>query len=287
MPALACLNGDFFPPEEARVSIWDRGFLFGDAVYDVWRIYGGRLWLDDAHLGRLRRSLREIQIEGVDLGAMHARMHETIGRSAIAEGIIYVQVTRGVALRRHAFPRPPVPPTELIVVLPYNDEATAVLRETGVSVVSHADLRWRRCDIKSVNLLGNVLANEAAHTVGAYEAVLINEAGLVTEATHSSLLWVRDGMLFGSPEGREILPGTTRHQMLALAEACDLSFQEARVFLDELKAMDEVILAGTTIEVMPVTRIDDHAVASGRPGPVARRLQAAFRHSLDRWMASS
>lgn len=284
MPALACLNGEWSAPEDARVSIWDRGFLFGDAVYDVWRIYRGRLWLDDAHLERLRRSLHEIEIQGVDLVALHGRMREAIERSGLDEAILYVQITRGVALRKHAFPRPPVTPTELIVVLPYDDAPTAVLRQAGVSVISRPDTRWKRCDIKSVNLLANVLANEAAHAAGAYEAVLVDRDGFVTEATHSSLLWVREGALHGSPEGNEILPGTTRQHMRSLALDCGLHFHETRVTLDELKAMDEVILAGTTIEVMPVTRIDDEAIAHAKPGPVAARLQASFRNTLDLWL---
>lgn len=280
MLALACLNGEILDPDQARVSIWDRGFMFGDAVYDVWRIYDGRLWLDSAHLERLRRSLHEVAIEGVDLRALHDRMRETIRRSEIMEGIIYVQVSRGVAPRRHAFPRPPVPATELIVVLPYDDSATAQLREVGVSVVSHADLRWKRCDIKSVNLLGNVLANEAATASGAYEAVLVDEVGMVTEATHSSLLWVDDGVLHGSPEGQEILPGTTRHQMLELARTIDVSYRDARVTLESLKSMSEVMLAGTTIEVMPVVRIDDTAIGNGKPGAIVRRMQTAFRAAI-------
>jgi D-alanine transaminase len=285
MPALACLNGTFTDPDEARVPIWDRGFLFGDGVYDVWRIYNRKLWLDDSHLNRLRRSLREIAIEGVDVPALHARMHETIERAAIHEAVIYVQITRGVALRKHAFPRPPATPTELIVVLPYDDEPTALLREAGISVVSHADLRWKRCDIKSVNLLANVLANEAAHAEGAYEAILVDGRGQVTEATHSSLLWVHEGALYGSPEGPEILPGTTRHLICELAQACELPFHEAEISLEALKSMDEVLLSGTTIEVMPVIRIDTQAVANDKPGPVTRALQAAFRARLTRWLA--
>jgi D-alanine transaminase len=286
MPSLACLNGEFLPPDAARVPIWDRGFLFGDAVYEVCRVAGGRSWLEREHLERLRRSLAEIRIEGVDLAALADRMRATIQRSGIAEGTIYVQITRGVAARRHAFPRPPVPPTELIVVQPYDDAPTAALRESGVAAISHPDLRWARRDIKSTNLLANVLANEAAHASGAAEAILVDGDGFVTEATHSSVLWVRGGAVEGSPEGPGILPGTTRGLIRRLVAEEDLAFREACVTLDELKAADEVFLAATTSEVLPVVRVDGTAIGAGRPGPVAQRLGAAFREAMDRWRAS-
>src|SRR6185312_10063425 len=138
-----------------------------------------------------------------------ARIHRTISASEIEEGTAYVHITRGVAPRAHAFPDPPVPLTELIVIRSYNDAPMVQMREKGVSAISRPDLRWKRCDVKSTNLLANVLANEAAHRHDAFEAVLVDD-GLVTEATHSSLLWVRDGRLEATPEGPEILPGTTR-----------------------------------------------------------------------------
>lgn len=285
MPSLACLDGAILPPEEARVPVTDRGFLFGDAVYEVCRIYQGRCWLEDEHMARLRRSLREMRIGPVDFDRLGRRMHDTISRSGVEEGTVYVQITRGVAPRRHAFPEPPVEPTELILVQPYDDAPTAALRESGVAVISHPDWRWRRCDVKSTNLLGNVLANQAAQEAGAYEAVLVEPDGTVTEATHSSLLWVRDGRLEATPEGPGILPGTTRQAMLRLAREEGLTFAGATVALADLLAADEVLLAGTTIEVLPVTSIDGQSVSHGRPGPVTRRLQAAFRRSVELWLA--
>jgi D-alanine transaminase len=285
MQSLACLNGELMPADAARVSIWDRGFLFGDAVYEVFRLYEGRGWIKDDHVARLERSLREMRIVGVDMRRMSERIHRAISESGIKDGTVYIQVTRGVAPRRHAFPDVSIPPTELIVVVPYDDTDTATLRETGVAVVSHPDLRWKRCDVKSTNLLGNVLANEAAHRAGAYEAILVDEQGNVTEATHSSLLWVRGGRLEGTAEGPEILPGTTRHFMLQLAADEQIAFAPASIRLDELVAADEVLMAGTTIEVLPVVRIDDWLVNEGRPGPLTRRLQAAFRNAVERWLA--
>src|SRR5262249_33778782 len=159
--------------DQARVPVWDRGFLFGDSVYEVFRMYRGRCWLEAEHLARLRRSLRELEFPPYDLDGLLGRIKRTIAESAIQEGTVYVQITRGVAPRMHAFPDPPVPPTELIVVRAYDDAPTARLRESGVRAISHSDLRWKRCDIKTTNLLGNVLANEKAHRAGCYEAILV------------------------------------------------------------------------------------------------------------------
>jgi D-alanine transaminase len=281
---LACLNGDTMPADEARVPIWDRGFLFGDAVYEVYRLYQGRCWLEDEHTARLRRSLCELDFPAIDLGRLRRRIADTIAASEVDEGTVYVQITRGVAPRAHAFPAPGTQPTELIVVKPYDDTPTARLRETGASLLSYPDLRWKRCDIKTVNLLGNVMACEAAKRSGALEAVLIDADGRVTESTHSSLLWVRDGTLEGTPEGHEILPGTTRAFAVGLARAIGVPFREATVTLNELEQADEVLLSGTTIEIMPVTRVDDREVGGGAPGPITRRLQRAFRETLQLWL---
>ena len=161
-------------------------------------------------------------------------------------------------------------PTELIVVRPYDDGPTARLRETGVKVISHPDLRWKRCDIKSTNLLANCLATEAARRAGGYEAILVDSAGFVTEATHTSVLWVRQGRLEGTPEGNEILPGMTRQLILRLVKSLEIPFVGTHVTLPELKAADELILVGTTTEVVPIVQIDEDRVASGQPGTVAR-----------------
>lgn len=280
MEDLACLNGEIMPAAQAMVPIWDRGFLFGDSVYEVYRLYGGRCWLEAAHTERLRRSLRELEFPEVDLDRLDDRVRRTIAASGVLEGTVYVQLTRGVAPRLHAFPRPPAAPTEVIVVRPYDDSGTARLRETGVDVISHPDLRWGRCDVKSTNLLANVLANEEAHRRGCYEAVLVDEAGVVTEATHSSVLWVRQGRLGGTPEGPIILPGTTRGMVLRLARDLGIPFEPGRISLVDLLECDEVLLVGTTIEVLPIRKIDDRPIGDGSAGPTARRLQAAFRRAI-------
>jgi D-alanine transaminase len=287
MEILACLNGETMPIEQARVPVWDRGFLFGDAVYDAFRMYSGRCWLRSEHLARLRRGLRELEFAELDFGRLIERMDRTISLSKIREGTVYVQVTRGVAPRAHAFPDPPVPPTELIIVRPYDDQPAAQLREAGARMISRADLRWKRCDIKSTNLLANVLASEAARRAGCQEAVLVDDEGFVTEATHSSLLWVTEGRLEGTPEGHEILPGTTRGLIVRLVKQMELSFTGARVTLEALKAAQEVILVGTTIEVLPVIEIDSQPIGAGTPGPVARRMGKLYRQEVERWLAGT
>ncbi len=217
MEVLACLNGEIMPVEQARVPVWDRGFLFGDSVYEVWRMYRGRCWLEPEHLARLRRSLKELEFPPVDLERLMDRLHrhDRQERGPGRDRLCPNHPRRRA--RAHAFPDPPVPPTELIMVRPYDDGPTARLREAGAAMISHPDLRWKRCDVKSTNLLGNVLAMEAARRAGCQEAVLLDADGLVTEATHSSLIWVRDGRLEGTPEGHEILPGMTRQHILRLA----------------------------------------------------------------------
>ncbi len=285
MESLACLNGEIMAVADAKVPVWDRGFLFGDSIYEVFRLYEGCCWLEDEHMARLRRSLIEMQFPAVDLIGLMERIHRTISRSGIQDGTAYIQITRGVAPRLHAFPDPPAPPTELIVIRTYDDGPTARLRETGVAMLSQPDLRWKRCDVKSTNLLANVIANEAAHRAGCYEAVLVDENGQVTEATHSSVVWVRGGRLEGTPEGPPILPGTTRSMSRRLADQIGVPFVPGRITLQELKDADEVMLLGTTIEVLPVVKIDDQLVSDGTPGPLARRLQDAHRTAVESWLA--
>jgi D-alanine transaminase len=283
---LACLDGELMPADQAKVPIWDRGFLFGDSVYEVLRLYSGRMWLEDAHFLRLRRSLGALEMPAVDLDDLKDRVHRTIRASNVSEGTVYIQITRGVAPRTHAFPAPPVPPTQLIVVRPYDDGPTAQMRDQGVALISLPDQRWGRCDVKSTNLLANVLANEAAHRAGAYEAVLISDDGLVSEATHSSVLWVRDNRLGGTPEGPAILPGTTRGHILKLAALEGIPFAPGRISLTELATASEILLVGTTIEVLPVIALDGAPIGDGQPGPIARRLQQANQASVRAWLSS-
>jgi D-alanine transaminase len=284
MQTIACLNGELMPADEAKVPIWDRGFLFGDSIYEVLRLYEGRLWLESAHFNRLVRSLNEMWFPPLDLETLKTRIDRTIRVSEIKEGMLYIQITRGVAPRRHIFPPIGTPPTELIIARSYDDSETAQFRRTGFHALSWNDWRWGRCDVKSTNLLANVLACEAAHREGCQEAVLVNEQGYVTEGTHSSLLWVRNGRIEGTPDGPPILPGTSRHFFQELAAGQGLSLTGANITLDELKSCEEVFMTGTTIEVMPVVKIDDIEISHGKPGPITIRLQRAFQAAVREWL---
>jgi len=281
MPAaLANLNGQTMPLEDVKVSALDRGFLFGDAVYEVLRVYRGKPWMEREHFDRLARSLASIRIAGVDVDRLRRRTHETIAAGGFGECIVYLQVTRGAAFpRKHAFPKNAVP-LELLWVEEYDDTKTAELRQRGAGVVTHPDMRWHRCDIKSTNLLANVLANQAAAEAGAAEAILYLPDGTLTEASHSSFFWVAQGNLCTTPHDANILPGITRTVVLRLCQRADVRVRECYLKRDELAGIDELFLTGTTPEVLPVTRIDAKPLGGGAPSPVTRRLQSAHAEVL-------
>jgi D-alanine transaminase len=287
MPALANLNGQLLPLEDVKVPALDRGFLFGDAVYEVVRIYRGRPYLEEEHFQRLARSLESIRIEGVDLARLRRRVHETIAAGKFAEAMFYIQITRGAIYpRKHAFPKQATS-LELIWVEEYDDRATAQQRQAGVSVITHPDLRWQRCGIKSTNLLANVLANQAAHEAGGCEALLYLPDGTFTEASHSSFFWVEHGAVCTTPGKDNILPGITRSLVLRLAARAKVNVRECHLRRDDLHRLDELFLTGTTSEVLPVIKIDDQLVGAGQPGPVTRKLQAAYAETLAEFLASA
>jgi D-alanine transaminase len=275
MPSLACLNGRILPAAEARISPLDRGFLFGDAVYEVMRVYAGRPFLFDEHLHRLGSSLRALKIEGVDLQPLKERSLATLKQAGFAEATIYIQVTRGATATRSHTLTPDLVPLEFILVEEYRDHH-AEMRRAGCRAITHPDIRWDRCDIKSTNLLGNVLAAQAAKEKDAYEAILYLPDGTLTEGSRTSLFAVVQGTLRTSPTGHEILPGITRTLALRLAGRLNVPIEEQPVQLRELSAVSELFLTGTTSEVMPIVQVDGRSVGDGKPGPVTLKLQAAF-----------
>jgi D-alanine transaminase len=275
---LANLDGRLLPLAEARVSALDRGFLFGDGVYEVLRVYFGQPWLEDAHFWRLERSLREIRIGGIDLDRLRRRMRETIAAGPFDEAIVYLQITRGSAPRAHVFPAATTPLEFLFVqafVDPYQD-----LREQGADVITRPDVRWDRCDIKSLNLLANVLMAQEAKEAGCIEALLYLADGTFTEGTHTSLMGVVQGTLASAPQGPGILPGTTRALIVAEAGRLGIPFKEQALNWQELERLDELFLTGTTSEVLPIARVDGRPIRDGRPGPVTRMLQKAYADAV-------
>ncbi len=266
-------NGSYLPKDEVSISPDDRGFLFGDGVYEVVRMYGGHGFGMDAHVRRLSDGLSAIGIVA-DAGLLPEVCEQLIERNDLGDrdAVVYLQVTRGVAPRAHHFPDPPVAPTVYAAAwqfIPRTDPAV------GVGVVTAPDHRWTRCDIKSVSLLANCLAAEQAETAGAYEALLIRD-GMVIEGTRSSLFGVVDGVVRTAPVSNYILPSITRTVAIELCESENFELDQRPMTLEECERADELFLAGTTTEIMPIVRVDDRPVGDGRPGPIATRLARGF-----------
>jgi D-alanine transaminase len=275
MDPIANLNGEQMPLAEVRVPALDRGFLFGDAIYEVLRVYNGNPWLADEHFARLARSLDAIRIHGIDIPRMRRRMRETIAAGPFREAIVYIQITRGVAPRSHSFPKD-AKPLELLYVQEFRDPYTRA-RQDGAAVITVPDVRWGRCDIKSTNLLANVLAAQAAKEAGCTEALLCSDDGIVGEGTHTSFFGVLDGKVLTAPNSNHILPGITRGLVLRLADRAKIELREHELRRPDLGRVSELFLTGTTSEVLPVVRVDNQPIADGKPGPITRKLQEAYR----------
>lgn len=276
METLAYLNGTFCPIAEAKVSIQDRGFQFGDSIYEVVVTYEGQTFLLDAHMQRMRRSAAHIGLTyDFDKHPLEPIIAEGLRRCGIADAVVYLQITRGVAPRSHAAPDPPVDPT---VVMTFTPRPTVLPedRAHGVSVMTIRDDRWARCFIKAVTLLPNVLAKTEAVRRGYYDAIFVSAGGEVREATSANVFVVRDGRIAMPPRNESVLHGITQGFIMQCAEAIDIKIAERVIRPEDLRDADEVFLSNTMIEVMPVTRIDDHPVGSAKVGPVTKRIYKEF-----------
>jgi D-alanine transaminase len=272
------LNGEFLPQQEARISVLDRGFLFGDGIYEVTRALHGRLIDEELHWRRFEAGARELRLgfpPGFTRESLRGILERLLRDNGHAQGdaSVYVQLTRGAAPRAHAFPATETPPTLYAYSAPFQVPWEQRLR--GVDVITHPDLRWARCDIKTVNLLPNVLAKQRAKEAGAFEALLVRD-GHLTEGSASSVFGVVGGELLTYPRGPQILPGVTRAVVLELARELDLRVREAPLRLAERERWQELLLTGTTSDVQPIISVDGTPVGEGRPGPVCRALQAAL-----------
>ena len=276
------VNGSFVPRAEARISVEDRGFVFGDGVYEVVRAINGKLFAARFHNDRLKRSLDGVRISlaAADSPERFVEIGKQLLReNGLLEGqaTLYIQVTRGAATRAHNFPPADVPPTIYISVArftPYSDLALA-----GAPAISHPDLRWGRCDLKTLNLLPNVLASQTAKEKGAFEAMLIRD-GVVTEGTKTNFFGVVDGSLRTHPSDTHILPGITRSVLRDLAREVSIDLDETPIRSDEIPRLSELFLTGTTTDVMPVVNLDDKPVGKGKPGELTRKLQRVLTESL-------
>lgn len=249
MPAIGYLNGEFLSPESAMVPIDERGHNFGDGVYEVLRVYSGRAFLTDWHFERLERSLRAVEIENPHTqGEWVELTNEAIRRSGEAEALVYLQVTRGLAIRNHGFPQ--VRPSVSMTVRPM----PASELTPGTSLLCLPDERWADVWIKTLNLLPNVIAKEAAHRAGADEALLVRN-GVITEGASGNAWFVRDGVIWTAPANRYILGGVTRRFVLQLAGELGLTVREVALPFEALKNVDEVFMTGTTVEVQPIYKV--------------------------------
>jgi len=271
------LNGQFLPLEDAKVSVLDRGFIYGDGVYELVPVYGRKPYRLPQHLARLQRSLDGIRLANPHTDAeWEAIIAGLIGRMTFADQGVYLQVTRGAAKRDHAFPAGVAPTVFMMsnpLVLPSREQV-----ERGVAVVTAVDERWLHCDLKTISLLGNVLARQLAVDAGATETVLFRN-GYLTEASASNVLLVRGGVIVAPPKDNQILPGITYDVAFELAREGGLPIEVRPVPKDEALAADEMWLSSSTKEVLAVTSLDGRPFAGGTPGPVFRKVHALFQAS--------
>ncbi|NBW01175.1 MAG: D-amino acid aminotransferase [Betaproteobacteria bacterium] len=278
------LNGDWLPLSEAKVSVLDRGFIFGDGIYEVLPVYKRKAFRLQSHLTRLERSLAAIRIRPpLDQAQWAALFDELIQRNQGDDQFLYLQVTRGVAKRDHSFPNPEVRPTVFAMSSPFQRPTTAQ-RDSGIAVVSLPDERWLHCDIKSVSLLGNVLARQAAIDRGAPEAVMFRD-GFLTEGSASNIWMVKDGALHAPLKNHLILEGIRYGLLQELAERLQIPVQIRRIRQQELTQADELMLTSATKEVLPIVQLDQRPVGpgahAGRPGPIYAKLRRAYDQLLD------
>ena len=270
------LNGAYLPLGEARISPLDRGFLFGDGAYEVMPVYGGRPFRLEAHCARLARSLAELRMRDPLSGAQWREMFATlIEAGGHGDQYLYWQVSRGAERGRNHAPLPDIPRTVFAFAAPWPAPSRETLQQ-GLACVTAADTRWARCDIKSTALLANVLLRQLAVDAAAAETILLRE-GRLTDASASAVHVVIGGEVRTPPNSHEILPSTTRTVVEELAARAGIPWRAAPVSESELRAAEEIWISAATREVQPVTRLDGHPVGAGRPGPLWRRVYAAFQ----------
>jgi len=275
------LNGAFVDSADAKVSVLDRGFIFGDGVYEVWRVVEAKLFEHTRHDRRLKRGLKALEIAYADrdveaLAGVAARLLKD-NDMLHGEGTFYVEITRGAAPRTHAFPPPGTKPTVLAMVSKF--EVPHAMREAGAKAITDADVRWLRCDVKTVQLLPNCMSKQKAQAAGALEAIFVRD-GIVTEGTHTSVLGVKDGVLLTHPLGPLILPSVTREIVLEVAREQQVPVREQPFTKDEMFKFDELFVSGTTTDVTPIVEVDGKRIGSGKRGPLSKQLYAGLQARL-------
>jgi len=282
MSRIAYVNGAYVPLDTAYVHIEDRGYQFSDGVYEGITVAGGKLVDLEPHLDRLERSLRELQID-MPMGrrAMTLIFKETVRRNRIQNAFLYIQVTRGVAKRDHPFPAD-ITPTLVVTARRLDLDSIKARAEVGIKVSSHPDIRWGRCDVKSIALLPNILAKQAAREAGGFEAVLYDADGYVTEGSSTNIWMVTaGGTLVTRSTDDNILPGITRATLLQIAESLQMKVETRAFTLEEAKSASEMFLTSSTSCAMPIVEFDGKVIGSGTPGTAAKRLAEAYWAYID------
>ncbi len=276
MTRIVYVNGDYLPVDQATVPIFDRGLLFADAIYEVAAVYEGKLIDFDGHLARMHRSLRELEIPApMSDEEILSAFRELVARNGITDGLVYMQISRGVAERDFDWPDGLTPTVFMFSqALPLQERQA---EHSGVRLQSATDLRWARRDIKTTNLLGQALAKRRAHKKGAYEALMVDGEGFVTECSSSSFFMIKGDEILTRPLSNDILPGVTRKAVLALAEEKGLKNAERRFTLTECYEADEAFITAASLFVCPVLTIDDRNIGDGQVGPLTRRLQDIYQ----------
>jgi len=271
------LNGEYLPSSNARLSVDDRGFVFGDGIYEVVRVIEGRIFAWAEHASRMTRGLGVVRIPfaASDVAGLEAVCNRLLAENDLGAGeaTVYMQVTRGAAPRTHYFPPAGTPPTVYAAASRFTP--SRAMRDQGIKAITFPDFRWARCDLKTVNLMGAVLARQAAHEAGAYEALMIRD-GMLTEGAATNAFAVIDGVVRTYPLSNYILPGISRRHVLAAAREVGVPVSEEPVTQPQMLAAPELFIAGTTTDVAPVVTLDGRPVGSGAPGPVTRKVQEAF-----------
>lgn len=275
---LAMIQDKVIPFEEIDNVYLDRGTFFGDGVYEVVRSYNGRIFHLNEHLNRFQRSLNEVMIDGVDIKEIRNKVESLFEQAGIANAKIYFHITRGSEVRNHIC-NPNTKPNFFMTISELGDGTKE--KETGITVCTHPDLRWKRCDIKSLNLLPNVLAKMDAEKKGCSEAILVNDNGEITEGSSSAFFAIINNKLVTRPTGKEILPSITRQVVIELAGKVGLDIDERVLTPKEASQGQELFIAVTTKDIVPVVKFDDCVIGDGTPGEYTKKLIEEFKNSVE------
>jgi D-alanine transaminase len=272
---LAMVDDAIMPLDEARISIHDRCVYFGEGVYEVIACRGGRLFEAERHLARLKYSLGEMEMLGkVDLGVVADRIGRAVSQSGLSDAVVYLQISRGTSYRSHEYPAD-WQPTFLMTVR----SSTPATKASGTAI-THPDIRWKRCDVKTLNLLGNIMAKNAAVRAGAYEAILVDDQGFVTEGSSTSVLMVKNNTLYTAPLTANILPGITRGLLLEWARQDGVAAEQTSFTKDQAMAADELMISGTITGVKAMTQLDGRAIGGGKIGPITQHMQQRLTQAM-------